>query len=426
MNGTLPITVTPKDIGARRVVAGVGEMFRIDRDPMSGDIVVMTRGGGTAFYKLDPVANTLTPYNTGHPAGGIRTGMAFGPDGTMYTVVVNTAGGTSAIVRKGTGAGAMKTWTTMATTEPFPMSASNFDHFYAGVVVSPNGQNIYFSSGSRTDHGENQNGREAALSSAMFKLPVTASNVMLPNNEAMLKAGGYLFADGLRNTFDMAFNADGEMIAGDNGPDIDLPDEVNHIQEGKHYGFPWRFGGEDNPVLDPAYTKTGDMRLHGELQAVQRDTYNYDASFAPKPAGVTFVDPIPNKGPHGDKIRFGKTGGVMDNTDRNMGAMPGITAHRSPSGIAFDTKGVLCGDYHKAGFMVSYGAVQDYMGDRGEDLLMLNLTKNASGQYEMKTTQIALNIRTPIDVVLVDNKLYTISYNGAQNIIFEFTFPKAQ
>ncbi|HEY0708595.1 MAG TPA: hypothetical protein VGG33_17435, partial [Polyangia bacterium] len=54
MNGTLPITVMAKDVGARRVVTGVPEMFRIDRNPMTGDIVVMTRGGDNAFYKLDP------------------------------------------------------------------------------------------------------------------------------------------------------------------------------------------------------------------------------------------------------------------------------------------------------------------------------------------------------------------------------------
>ena len=72
--------------------------------------------------------------------------------------------------------------------------------------------------------------------------------------------------------------------------------------------------------------------------------------------------------------------------------------------------------------MLSHGAVLDIMGDRGEDLLMLQMTK-VGDEYEMKVTQIVAGIRTPIDSVLVDNKLYTISW-GAGNSMYEITFPK--
>jgi glucose/arabinose dehydrogenase len=50
----------------------------------------------------------------------------------------------------------------------------------------------------------------------------------------------------LGNSFDVAFNSDGELFAGDNGPSAfngeDPPDEFNHIVEGGHYGFPYYFG----------------------------------------------------------------------------------------------------------------------------------------------------------------------------------------
>jgi glucose/arabinose dehydrogenase len=36
-----------------------------------------------------------------------------------------------------------------------------------------------------------------------------------------------------------------------------LPDEVNFLEQGKHYGFPWRFGNTDNPVREPAYSPEG-------------------------------------------------------------------------------------------------------------------------------------------------------------------------
>ena len=111
----------------------------------------------------------------------------------------------------------------------------------------------------------------------------------------------YLFADGTRNTFDMAWNADGELFGGDNGPDIDLPDEVNVLRQGKHYGFPWRFGAEANPVLDPAYTATGDTvnlasRLEGQARAgevvVSETTY---AGFAGG-ADIEELEPLSVKG----------------------------------------------------------------------------------------------------------------------------------
>ena len=50
---------------------------------------------------------------------------------------------------------------------------------------------------------------------------------------------------------------EGELFATENGPDIDFPEEINWIREGLQYGFPWRFGAEDNPVLDPTYDGAG-------------------------------------------------------------------------------------------------------------------------------------------------------------------------
>ncbi len=57
------------------------------------------------------------------------------------------------------------------------------------------------------------------------------------------------FATGFRNPFDLAFNAQGDLFATDNGPDgltITPGDELNYIIEGGNYGFPYYF--EDPPV----------------------------------------------------------------------------------------------------------------------------------------------------------------------------------
>lgn len=61
-----------------------------------------------------------------------------------------------------------------------------------------------------------------------------------------------IFASGLRNPYDLAFHQDGELFATDNGPGPDSswtclepPDELNWIQAGKDYGFPYCFGVGD-------------------------------------------------------------------------------------------------------------------------------------------------------------------------------------
>jgi hypothetical protein len=204
---------------------------------------------------------------------------------------------------------------------------------------------------------------------------------------------------------------------------MDLPDEVNWIQEGKHYGFPWRFGGEDNPVRDPAYSATGDLRLHTGFMAVDIKSYFGDAAFPAPPTGVVFVDPIINHGPAAAMFRVGKTGLPQDAGTMPAG-MPGITGHRSPLGIAFDTKGALCGDFYKAGILASYGSLpQSGFTDQGQDLLLIQLTKNAGGtNYEMKATQIATSVRAPMDGILVGNKYYSIGY-GNNNFMYEITLP---
>lgn len=416
---TANLTIRRPEIGARRVAAvPAGEIVRIAHNPMTNEIIIMHGG---SFSKLDPVANTVTSYNGGSPGGTVR-GFAIGPDGTFYALSVG--GNLSVTVRKGVAAGASRTWTTMATSDGYPGSNTNFIHSWAGLAVSPDNMWVYFSSGSRTDHGETGNGGgEVPLTSAIFRIPVNATGVMLRNDEAMLKTAGLLYADGIRNAFDLGFNSEGELFAPDNGPDMDLPDEVNWVQEGKHYGFPWRFGDVNLPTLDATYNPAGDTRLHTGYMAVSTNTYVYSAGFPMPPAGVVFTDPILNRGPDADKFRPTRTSGPTDASMTNM-PFAGITPHRSPLGIAFDTKGVLCGDYYKSAFMLSYGTIPpgDLFSDKGEDLLLLQMTK-VGDKYEMKATQLAVGIRTPMDSVLVDNKLYTVG-PGDGNSIFEFTFPK--
>jgi glucose/arabinose dehydrogenase len=129
-------------------------------------------------------------------------------------------------------------------------------------VVSPDGRFVYLSSGSRTDHGEVQTSggrfpglREVPLTAKIFRLPATASGVVLLDDEAFLTGSGFVFARGVRNSFDPAFNARGDLFSGDNSGDRDDSDELNWLREGGHYGFPWRMGTNDTPQQFPATTR---------------------------------------------------------------------------------------------------------------------------------------------------------------------------
>lgn len=48
-----------------------------------------------------------------------------------------------------------------------------------------------------------------------------------------------VFAQGLRNPFGLAFGPRGELFCTDNDSVVETGDEVNHIQQGRHYGHPY-------------------------------------------------------------------------------------------------------------------------------------------------------------------------------------------
>jgi hypothetical protein len=414
---TSTLAVKRPEIGARKVGnLAVPDVIRIDRDPKNGDIVYMNRGG--KFWKVDPASGTSTAIEANYTGGTDHRGMAYGPDGTLYTLSHNTNDGV--LVRKG-APGTPRTWTTLLTSAPYNPGNTTFDHWFGGVIVSPDNMSVFISSGSRSDHGEVEaNEREVPLTSAIFRVPASSNNLLLQNDETALKP--YLYADGLRNSFDMAYNAEGELFAGDNGPDMDLPDEINWIQEGKNYGFPWRFGSEDSPALDPQYTPTGDTRLHTGFFAVDMKKWVYDAAMPPKPT-TPLTDPIVNHGPDCDHMRSSRTANIEDASMKGV-PLSGVTGHRSPLGLAFDTKGALCGDYYKSGFVVSYGALLDVLGDGGQDLALMRLTK-VNGAYEMTMNVIVSGFTAPVDSVMVDNKLYVVEnrFMGTPGQIYEITFP---
>ena len=242
---------------------------------------------------------------------------------------------------------------------------------------------------------------------------------MLPNDQAELKSKGYLFADGTRNTYDLAFGPNGDLFGADNSPDADYPDELNWIQEGHHYGFPWRFSNQDNAVRSPDYDPAKDKLLQPEFFAVKNGLYVKDTSFPAPPAGVSFTDPIANVGPDADIFRDAD-GKSADASDLGQ-PIYSFTAHRSGLGLVFDTDGALGGDLKGDGLIVSWGAAEGSLGDPGRDLLHVKLTKTGD-TYQATMTQLVVGFDHPIDAALVGKNLYVLDWSG-KGTIWEVTLP---
>ncbi len=367
--------------------------------------------------------------------GAQPMGMTFDADGNLYVVTNVTVDEyfNQATILKGfpTDYGGFD-WMTVASTEPYPLSNTIFNHNYNGIVLSPDGQWLFVNAGSRTDHGEIQDFeglfpglREAALTSKILRIPADAENLVLPNDEAALLAGDYIYAWGLRNAFDLAFAANGELFAVDNGPDADYPDELNWIRQGHHYGFPWQFGDWDNPRQFADYDSRQDRLLHPDFTAVREGYYGNDPDFPPPP--TDFSLPVANLGP-GAAIYRALTG-----SERNAATegerLYTFTPHISPLGLVFVTSEEMPEDLRTtneslSAFVLSWGAAGGTLSDRGQNLLHLRLRK-VEGNYEVFTTEIASNFRNPVDAVLAGDALYILEW-GDEGSIWKLSFELGQ
>src|SRR6266568_3289108 len=415
---------------------------RIAKDPrnnqfyylkFNGDIYQLNLqpGGGSTSTRVYSFAN----YGTADSAWG----MAIGPDGTIYVVTnTSTNQGNNNIGRvvKGVPNGnGGRVWSVLGHTQPYPKSRTAFDHSMSGIVVSPDGAFIYLNSGSRTDHGEVESAsglypdlRETALTAKIFHLPANGANLLLTNDLNGLRSEGYIFAEGTRNAFDLAFAPNGDLFATDNGPDRDMSDELNWLRPGAHYGFPWRMGGDDNPQQFPDYDPTADLLLDTRFIAVQSGAYHNDPTFPPPP--TNFAEPVINLGPDADSFRDPADGSIKDASSLGQ-TVSTFTAHRSPLGLVFDTAAAMAPPFQLHGFMLSWtqgdpnddGVAGPFL-DASQDMVDLELTRLGDTNYQARVTRIVGGFSNPIDAEILSNKVYVIEYGGNQGI-WEVTFPAA-
>jgi glucose/arabinose dehydrogenase len=449
--GSTSLAFTRGDIRARIVSSGIGSAVRIAQSPLNGTVYVLDINGGIQSVNLSTGARTSVVASNdtlevatnvkGHLDFTTVQGFAFGPDGKVYVVANSGGAQNTAVILRGTPSGTSFTWAEVMRTVAYPNSGTPFDHQWSGIVVrrESNVDYLYVNSGSRTDHGELQppvgGVREVALTASMFRIPAASNAITLPNDRAQLVSNGYLFAEGLRNSFDPTFAPDGKLVSADNGPDSDYSEELNWIQQGQHYGFPWRLGNEDNAIqflgYDAQYITNDyatpadnhDPRLHPLFYGYENRLYRYQTTLGSKPS--SFVEPIWNQGPDADTYRTAPANTVNDASARGE-KLGTFSAHRSPLGLSYDAANALCTDFRGDAFLLSWGAANPVpgMGDStGQDLLHLDIIPvGTAAGFEVRTTRLVSGFDHPIDSIFIGNKLYVLE-NGASGRIFEISLP---
>lgn len=450
--GNTSLGISRADIKARIVTSGLTAAVRIARSPTDGFVYVLDTNGGiqridnlTTGARTTVVRSDLNPsvLEEATRAAGLLDfrsvqGMAFGLDGKLYVVANSGTTNNIAVVLRGTPSGGAWTWQEVSRTVPYLNSGTPFDHQWNGIVVNREAgvDFLYVASGSRTDHGELEGGvRELPLTAAMFRIRADLSGITLQNDRNTLLSAGYLFAEGLRNSFDPTFAPDGKLVSADNGPDADYSEELNWIRMGNHYGFPWRLGNEDNAIqfssYDPTYITNNyatpadnhDPRLHPLFHGYEAKLYFFQSTLGNKPA--SFIDPIWNIGPDADSYRDVTTRGVNDASSRGE-KLGTFTGHRSPLGLSFDAGNALCTDFRGDGFLLSWGAanpIADMPDSNGQDLLHLDLIPTTDGTgFQVRTTRLVTGFDRPIDSIFIGNRLYVLE-NGSSGRIFEISLP---
>ena len=337
----------------------------------------------------------------------------------------NIKKGKGRVVKCAIGPSGSKTFSSVLETDLYASSTTLFDHAFSAICLNQMQDSLYIASGSRTDHGEvkDVNGlfpglREEPLTTKIYRIPLNSTNLYFYNDETWLTNSGYVYCRGVRNEFDLALNASGELFGVENMGDRDDPEELNLLKEGRHYGFPWRMGGNITPQQFAGYDPSQDLLLPSNLSFPA--IFHNDPSYPAPPTGVTFVEPILNIGPDANFVRDPATGIFSAQNTTTF------TSHRSPLGFIIDKENDLGAPYTAGGFVLAYttgGGPSGYLNgvDTGGDLCHIKFNNQATGGYTVNVTKIAQGFQAAVDAVKVGNSLYVLQETGE---VFKVDFPQ--
>jgi glucose/arabinose dehydrogenase len=403
-----PLPQAPVGLRVRPVAAFTPEdqePVRIAAHPTTGRLYVL--GGGGDVTLLDPAAGTKRRVLKGSDyidqpkrqnlniplpvdakwvnspitlRATLCLGLTFDRDGRLYVVANIQIPGKIYVNRVNIyrtpppGADGVPGKPELWTRFDYPYGVGGFNHGACRIAQGPDGL-IYLGSGSRTDHGEA--GEEPNVSRLG-----EAPHPDVPGGTGF--AGGEftacilrfdpakgqqvpeVYSRGNRNPFGFDWDDKGRLIDAEHGPMADHPEELNHIEQGKHYGFPYVFGNNEKP--------------------------DYEDSPKPPP-GLKMVPPIRNVGP----------GGLM-----GVNPLYSLTAHSAPGGMIFYRTGELPKQYENSFFLARFGNLVNY-NRIGFDVLNIKLEEK-DGRLIAHTERFLDRLGRPIDLCVSGGKLYVVEY----------------
>lgn len=311
-------------------------------------------------------------------------------------------------------------WDTLAISEPYYIGLSFNDHRFSSLLISQDGDHVYVHSGTRTNAGEiqelpgvagTQGLRWEAIRGKLFKLPTDQSEtILIPNDSSLLSNGPYLYAEGLRHLFAMAWGTDSLLYGGSNSDRRDAPEAFYRLDAGGHYGYPWWIGGSMNPLQFASYDPNTDLLLPSG--ANNQGYYDTDLNFPPMPMGINYLQPYHNIGPDADKFRDPLTGTIRDASDEDT-VITSFSGHRSPVGLIFDQEERLPYHFKGAGFMLSYTNSSKLLEGDGHDLIQIDILADDT----ISVHKLITGFRKPIDVLIKDSLLYVLDMGNSNGTL---------
>lgn len=344
-----------------REVAQLSEFCtRITTDP-KGRVFLL--GQNASVHRLDVASGAVLPVFRDYPTPGSRSALGFctDPQNRLWIVTNQRLENGGEFIEN-----EVVIWRTSAYEEDkptvpepwftvrYPYGVGPYNHGASHIGFGPDGL-LYVNSGSRTDGGEEGTaprtfrGGETPATACIWRFDPKTDK---PEFEVLVR--------GIRNAFGFAWDSQGRFFTVSNGPDADAPEEMDFIEPGKHYGFPFQFS---------------------DWPAQKGSPYPHTPE---PPTGITFTKPVANVGP----AAGGKPEGLYT-----------FDPHSCPGGM------VWCDERYPEPltnrFIITrFGNLLPCPDDVGFDVLAAKMQQNAAGEWTAHMDRLLGPLGRPLDVTI--------------------------